>query len=76
MTKVTWWKMDEKRPPAYGKYAVMRTHGQRLVSDEYLWNGSYWVTRGGSPSRSVKLWAEVLPDWKRGDAVAAEGGTK
>ena len=53
-----WIECEDRNPEKYGKYHVIRQQGSRRVEDEYLWNGSYWVTGGGSPSQSVRLWYE------------------
>lgn len=52
-----WIKCSERQPSAYGRYKVRRrTRGRKIEEDEYLWNGSGWVTHGHSLSYAVEEW--------------------
>jgi len=58
-----WILCEERQPDACGKYGVKRVkgrsrQGRSLETARYLWNGSYWVTPGNSPTRSVVAWWE------------------
>ena len=64
-----WINCGERNPEKYGKYRVLCTKRGQKTEDEYLWNGSYWVTPGGNPSKGVEAWAEVYA------APAAENHT-
>lgn len=53
-----WIDTAERNPEKYGTYRVLcKQHGQR-TEDDYLWNGTNWVTPRGSLSRGVEAWAE------------------
>ena len=66
-----YWKTEQKQPPAPGWYRVVRgAPGPRMKADAYYWNGSYWVTPGGSPSRAVIMWCgEAAPDRRTAQAA-------
>ena len=55
----TWIRCSDRQPPKYGTYTVIRRgrSGSRTY-DEYLWNGSGWVTHGHSLSSAVEAWLE------------------
>ena len=53
-----WISCEERNPEEYGKYRVLCIKRGQRTEDDYLWNGSYWVTPGGSPSKGVEAWAE------------------
>jgi hypothetical protein len=53
-----WISCEERNPEEYGKYRVLCVKRGQRTEDDYLWNGSYWVTPGGSPSKAVEAWAE------------------
>ena len=53
-----WISCEERNPEEYGKYRVLCVKRGQRTEDDYLWNGSYWVTPGGSPSKGVEAWAE------------------
>lgn len=55
-----WISVKERNPEMYGKYRVLCVQKGKLVEDEYLWNGSYWVTGKGSPSKGVESWWEEI----------------
>ena len=47
----------EEQPETPGEYEVLRKHGTKHVhEDRYYWNGSYWVTKGHSPTKAVVGW--------------------
>lgn len=51
----------ERQPPKYGTYKVIkRGRSKHYDYDEYLWNGSGWVTHGHSLSSAVEAWLEIL----------------
>lgn len=55
----TWVRCSFRQPPKYGRYAVIRRgRSKRYEYDDYLWNGSGWVTHGNSLSTAVEAWAE------------------
>ena len=52
-----WIRCSDRQPPAYGTYMVIkRGRSHHLDYDEYLWNGSGWVTHGHSLSYAVEAW--------------------
>jgi len=53
-----WISCEERNPETYGKYRVICMQRGQRTEDDYLWNGSYWVTPKGSPSKGVQAWAE------------------
>ena len=53
-----WIDCGERNPEQYGKYRVICVKRGQRTEDEYLWNGGYWVTPGGSPSKGVQSWWE------------------
>lgn len=53
-----WITCEERNPEKYGKYRVLCVKRGQRTEDEYLWNGGYWVTPGGSPSKGVEAWWE------------------
>ena len=62
-----WVDNAERTPPKYGQYRVIRrTYGGKTEEDEYLWNGSSWVTHKNSLSNAVSSW------WEE---AAADSGT-
>ena len=55
-----WVQFEERQPPKYGRYRVIRrVRSGKTEEDEYLWNGSGWVTHGGSLSKAVVAWKEA-----------------
>ena len=57
-----WVSCAERQPPAYGRYRIIRRgRSGHYDFDEYLWNGSGWVTHGNSLSQAVEAWMEQLP---------------
>ena len=58
-----WVMTSERNPHRYGKYCVLvgRSKGA-TTPDIYLWNGGYWVTPGGSPSKAVQQWYDEEAD--------------
>ena len=57
-----WIRTEIRQPKRYGKYNVIVTRRKVSTPDVYLWNGGYWVTPGGSPSKSVISWYDVDGD--------------
>ena len=58
-----WISVKERNPVMYGKYHVECMQKGKMVEDDYLWNGSYWVTPKGSPSKGVEYWfEETVPE--------------
>lgn len=58
-----WIDCNERQPERYGKYRVIRrVRGGKTEEDVYLWNGSYWVTSGHSPSHAVVSWLDEEED--------------
>lgn len=54
-----WVECTKRQPEEYGRYRVRRrVRGRRIEEDEYLWNGSDWVTHGNSLSRAVVEWLD------------------
>ena len=53
-----WIDCAERNPEKYGKYRVICLKRGQRTEDDYLWNGGYWVTPGGSPSKGVQSWWE------------------
>ena len=53
-----WVGTEERQPAAYGRYRVICVQRGQRTEDDYLWNGSYWVTPKGSPSKGVQSWWE------------------
>ena len=53
-----WISVKKRNPVMYGKYRVECMQKGKMVEDDYLWNGSYWVTPKGSPSKGVEYWFE------------------
>ena len=51
-----WVLAAERQPEKYGEYQICRTKGRPL--NGYIWNGSYWVTPGHSPTEAVYSWLE------------------
>lgn len=50
----------ERQPPAYGYYKIIkRGRSHHYDYDEYLWNGSGWVTHGHSLSNAVEAWLDT-----------------
>lgn len=54
-----WIETNQAQPTRYGKYNVLVKRRNANTPDVYLWNGSYWVTPGGSPSHSVLHWYDT-----------------
>ena len=58
-----WVKCDERQPERYGRYRVIRrVRSGRTEEDEYLWNGSSWVTHGYALSKAVEEWLDEEAD--------------
>lgn len=58
-----WIHCEERQPPKYGTYLIIkRSRSRRMDYDEYLWNGSGWVTHGHSLSYAVEAWFEEEKD--------------
>ena len=60
--------MEERPPKARGNYLVWRKAGRMkgmVKLSCYFWNGSGWVTPGGSPTESVIAWQD--PDAEDGE---------
>ena len=53
-----WIDCGERNPEQYGKYRVLCLKRGQRTEDDYLWNGAYWVTPAGSPSKGVQAWWE------------------
>lgn len=55
-------RMSERAPSKQGHYTIWRRTGPRAglaTEANYFWNGSYWVTRSGNPSKSVVAWQDL-----------------
>ena len=58
-----WIKCTERQPDKYGRYQVIRrVRFGKTEQDEYLWNGSSWVTHGYALSRAVEAWLDEEAD--------------
>jgi hypothetical protein len=53
-----WVGTEDRQPAAYGRYRVICIQRGARTEADYLWNGSYWVTPKGSPSKGVQSWWE------------------
>lgn len=51
-----WVRDAEAHPQLRGQYMVIIRRRGKLGMTMYFWNGGYWVTAGGSPSRAVEAW--------------------
>ena len=54
-------RMEDRKPSERGYYTIWRRTGPRAglaMEARYFWNGSGWVTRGGSPTEAVVAWQD------------------
>ena len=69
-----WIDCGERNPEKYGKYRVICLKRGQRTEDEYLWNGGYWVTPGGSPSKGVQAWWEQPAAEEKRELTAGTAG--
>ena len=53
-----WVGTEDRQPVKYGRYRVVCIQRGARTEADYLWNGAYWVTPKGSPSKGVRSWWE------------------
>ena len=67
-----WIDCAERNPEQYGRYRVICIQRGARTEADYLWNGGYWVTPKGSPSKGVQSWWEqAAPADSSGEAQNA-----
>ena len=69
-----WIDCGERNPEQYGKYRVLCLKRGQRTEDDYLWNGAYWVTPAGSPSKGVQAWWEQPEAEEKRELMAGMAG--